>query len=184
MMFRINQAWLDRMPLPPDIKNAGHLYTFFEDDVEHGRVMFALTRPDGNTCPYPTSTMGVLTYSLAVMVFLGQHETNRSPPANLAELKVVVEGLNTVEPIPHWVFKVMDMLEEVSDSAAVANLKVGVYFNFFQSAESNNEPAPTHYVRYHQATNLPANWVALGDSVMTRTHIVHPTNFLILMSAQ
>ncbi|KAJ7833742.1 hypothetical protein B0H13DRAFT_2678831 [Mycena leptocephala] len=135
MMFRINQAWLDRMPLPPDIKNAGHLYTFFEDDVEHGRVMFALTRPDGNT----------------FMVFLGQHETNRSPPANLAELKVVVEGLNTVEPIPHWVFKVMDMLEEVSDSAAVANLKV----------------APTHYVRYHQATNLPANWVALGDSVMT-----------------
>ncbi|KAJ7932282.1 hypothetical protein B0H13DRAFT_2518783 [Mycena leptocephala] len=135
MMFRINQAWLDRMPLPPDIKNTGHMYTFFEDGVEHGRVMFALTRPDGNT----------------FMVFLGQHETNRSPPTNLAELKVFVEGLNTMEPIPDWVFKVMDMLEEVNDSAAIANLKI----------------APTQYVRYHQATNLPSNWVAMGDSVMT-----------------
>ncbi|KAJ7939614.1 hypothetical protein B0H13DRAFT_2300302 [Mycena leptocephala] len=135
MMFRINQAWLDRMPLPPDIKNTGHMYTFFEDGVEHGRVMFALTRPDGNT----------------FMVFLGQHETNRSPPTNLAELKVFVEGLNTMEPIPDWVFKVMDMLEEVNDSAAIANLKI----------------APTQYVRYHQATNLPSNWGAMGDSVMT-----------------
>ncbi|KAJ7485099.1 hypothetical protein B0H11DRAFT_1722338 [Mycena galericulata] len=135
MMFRIDQAWLDRMPLPPDIKNTGPMYTFLEDGVEQGRVLFALTRPDGDT----------------FLVFVGQHETNRSPPRNLAELKVFVEGLNTVQPIPDWVFKVIDMLDEIKDSAAVANVKV----------------APTSYVRYHQATNLPSNWVAVGDSVMT-----------------
>ncbi|KAJ7737143.1 hypothetical protein DFH07DRAFT_985703, partial [Mycena maculata] len=135
MMFRINQAWLDRMPLPPDIKNTGPMYTFLEDGVEQGRVLFALTRPDGNT----------------FLVFVGQHETSRPPPRNLAELKVYVAGLNTVQLIPDWVFKVMDMLEEVNDSAAVANLKI----------------APTSYIRYHQATNLPSNYVAVGDSVMT-----------------
>ncbi|KAJ7463170.1 hypothetical protein FB451DRAFT_1139544 [Mycena latifolia] len=135
IMFRINQAWLDRMPLPPDIKNTGPMYTFLEDGVEQGRVLFALTRPDGNT----------------FLVFVGHHETSRSPPRNLAELKVFVGGLNTMQPIPDWVFKVVDMLEEVNDSAAIATLKI----------------APTSYVRYHQAINLPANWVALGDSVMT-----------------
>ncbi|KAJ7833743.1 hypothetical protein B0H13DRAFT_2110669 [Mycena leptocephala] len=137
MMFRINQAWLDRMPLPSDIKNTGPMYTFLEDGVEQGRVLFALTRPDGDT----------------FLVFVGQHENSRSPPTNLAELKIFVEGLTTgVQPIPDWVFKVIDMLEEVNDSAAVANLKL----------------APTYYVRYHQAINLPSNWVVLGDSVMTR----------------
>ncbi|KAJ7123948.1 hypothetical protein C8R43DRAFT_899299 [Mycena crocata] len=50
MMFRVNQAWLDRMPLPPDIRNTGPMYTFLEDGVEQGRVLFALTRPDGDTC--------------------------------------------------------------------------------------------------------------------------------------
>ncbi|KAJ7093461.1 hypothetical protein B0H15DRAFT_882625 [Mycena belliarum] len=136
MMFRVNQAWLDRMPLPADIPNTGPIYTFLEDGVEQGRVLFALTRPDGNT----------------FLAFVGQHETSRSLPTNLAELKVYVEGLNTAQPIPDWAFKVIDMLEEVNDSStSVAILKI----------------PPTTYVRYHQATNLPSNWVALGDSVMT-----------------
>ncbi|KAJ6551259.1 hypothetical protein B0H19DRAFT_951110 [Mycena capillaripes] len=135
MMFRVSQVWLDRLPLPPDIKNTGPMYTYLEDGIEQGRVLFALTRPDGNT----------------FLAFVGQHETSRSPPRQLTELKAFVKGLNTVQPIPDWVFKVLDMLEEVNDSAAVANLKI----------------APTSYVRYHQATNLPSNWVAVGDSVMT-----------------
>ncbi|KAJ7269901.1 hypothetical protein C8J57DRAFT_1323879 [Mycena rebaudengoi] len=135
MMFRINQSWLDRMPLPPDIKNDGPMYTFIEDGVEQGRVLFALTRPDGDT----------------FLAFVGQHENSRSPPKNLAELKAFVEGLNAVQRIPDWVFEVLDMLKEVNDSVAVANIKL----------------APTSYVQYHRATNLPSNWVALGDSVMT-----------------
>ncbi|KAF7344200.1 hypothetical protein MVEN_01710500 [Mycena venus] len=135
MMFRVSQDWLDRMPLPPDIQNTGPMYTFLEDGVEQGRVLFALTRPDGPT----------------FLVFVGQHENCRAPPRNVADLKPFVESLNTVHPIPDWVFKVINMLEEVEDSAAVAVVKI----------------PGTSYVRYHQATNLPSNWVAMGDSVMT-----------------
>ncbi|KAJ7195833.1 hypothetical protein GGX14DRAFT_376714 [Mycena pura] len=136
MMFRVSQSWLDRLPLPPDIQNTGPMYTYLEDGVAQGRVLFALTRPDGNT----------------FLAFVGQHEcSNRSPPQNLDELKAFVDGLHCVQPIPDWVFRVVDMLEEVNDTAAVAYVKI----------------APTFYIRYHQGVNLPSNWAAVGDSVMT-----------------
>ncbi|KAJ7289372.1 hypothetical protein C8J57DRAFT_1277510 [Mycena rebaudengoi] len=138
MMFCIDQFWLGRLSLPPDIKNDGPMYTFIEDGVEQGRVLFALMRPDGDT----------------FLAFVGQHENSRSPPKNLAELKAFVEGLNAVQRIPDWVFEILDMLKEVNDSVARLDLK-------------KIEPAPTSYVRYHRATYLPSNWVALGDSVMT-----------------
>jgi hypothetical protein len=76
-------------------------------------------------------------------VFVGQHENSRSPPTNLAELKVFVEGLTTgVQPIPDWVFKVMDMLEEVNDSAAVANLKLGASVNLLSICPIEQEKLP------------------------------------------
>ncbi|KAJ6454306.1 hypothetical protein C8R47DRAFT_1167414 [Mycena vitilis] len=135
MMFRVNQVWLDRLPLPADIPYTGPMYTFLEDGVKQGRVLFALTRPDGDT----------------FLAFVGQHENSRPLPTNLAELKIFVKGLNAAAPVPDWVFGVLDMLEEVNESAAIALVKI----------------PPTAYVRYHQATNLPSNFVALGDSVMT-----------------
>jgi hypothetical protein len=116
--------------------------------------------------------MGV-PHLLIVLAFVGQHENSRSPPKNLAELKAFVEGLNAVQRIPDWVFEVLDMLKEVNDSVAVANIKLGMFFSSFLATRfSKIEPAPTSYVQYHRATNLPSNWVALGDSVMTCTHFV------------
>ncbi|KAJ7673730.1 hypothetical protein DFH06DRAFT_1081560 [Mycena polygramma] len=138
MMFRVDQEWLDRLPLPPDVQNTGPIYTFLEAGAEEGRALFALTRPDGDTCGYCAFPRRSHTYS-------------RPPPANLDELKIFARELKAVEPIPVWVFEVLDLLEEVNHSAKVAIVKI---------------PGTT-YVRYHQATNLPYNWVALGDSVMT-----------------
>ncbi|KAJ7031093.1 hypothetical protein C8F04DRAFT_1186148 [Mycena alexandri] len=135
IMFRITPEFHDRLPLPADMKNTGPIYTFLDEEVEQGRTLFALTRPDGNQ----------------FLVFTGHHGTVRSPPQNLAELKEYVRGLRAVEPIPDWVFEVLDMLEEVEKTAVVAIVKI----------------PPTSYVRYHRGTNLPSNWVALGDSTMT-----------------
>ncbi|KAJ7489465.1 hypothetical protein FB451DRAFT_691135 [Mycena latifolia] len=135
ILFRITPEFHDRLPLPVELKDTGPVYTFLENSVEQGRGFFVLTRPDGHQ----------------LMAFVGHHGTIRPQPKNLAELKVYVRGLNTVQAIPDWVFQILDMLEEVEQSAIVSTLKV----------------APTSYMRYHQATNLPSNWIALGDSVMT-----------------
>ncbi|EGN96341.1 hypothetical protein SERLA73DRAFT_186050 [Serpula lacrymans var. lacrymans S7.3] len=53
-------------------------------------------------------------------------------------------------PIPDWFFESMDMLEEVESTMHVSFIRV----------------PPSVYYRFHQAVNLPSNWVALGDSVM------------------
>ncbi|KAJ7165799.1 hypothetical protein C8R46DRAFT_1096209 [Mycena filopes] len=135
IMFRITPEFHDRLPLPAEMKHTGPIYTFLDEEVEKGRTLFALTRPDGNQ----------------FLAFTGHHGTVRSPPQNLAELKEYVHSLKAVEPIPGFIFEILDMLEEVEESAVAAIVKI----------------PPTSYVQYHRATNLPSNWVALGDSVMT-----------------
>ncbi|KAJ7797186.1 hypothetical protein B0H14DRAFT_3494049 [Mycena olivaceomarginata] len=64
-------------------------------------------------------------------------------------------NLRTVEDVPCWIFEILDMLEEIEDSAVVSVLKL----------------AATSYIRYHKATNLPSNFIAVGDSIMA----VNPT---------
>ncbi|KAJ7472287.1 hypothetical protein B0H11DRAFT_1349448 [Mycena galericulata] len=133
LFFRISREFHDRLPLPAELKHGKPIYTFLEDTPN--RAFFVLMRPDGDQ----------------LVAFAGHHGTSRPQPHNLAELKIYVRELYVVHPIPTWVFEILDMLEEVQDSAVVSVLKV----------------APTSYIRYHQATNLPSNWIALGDSVMT-----------------
>ncbi|KAJ7712043.1 hypothetical protein B0H16DRAFT_1626511 [Mycena metata] len=135
IMFRITPEFHDRLPFPADMKNTGSIYTFLDEEVEKGRTLFALTRPDGNQ----------------LLAFTGHHGTVQSPPQNLTELKEYVRALRAVEPIPDWVFEILDMLQEVENTAVVAIVKI----------------PPTSYVQYHRGTNLPSNWVALGDSTMT-----------------
>ncbi|KAJ7658947.1 hypothetical protein B0H17DRAFT_343339 [Mycena rosella] len=135
IMFRLTPDFHDRLPLPADVRDTGPMYTFLEHGVEQGRCLFALTQPDGGQ----------------FLVFIGHHGDARPQPKNIAEVKAYVRGLHAVQPIPDYVFEILDMLEDVEENASVATLKL----------------APTSYVRYHQATNLPSNWIALGDSVMT-----------------
>ncbi|KAJ7468269.1 hypothetical protein B0H11DRAFT_1813877 [Mycena galericulata] len=136
MLFRISPTFRDQLPFPTaDLWDTCPVYTFLEGSPDKGRGLFVLARPDGDQ----------------LMAFVGHHGTARPQPTNLAELKDYVRGLLAVQPIPGWVHELLDMLEEVQDSAVVSLLKV----------------APTSYIRYHQATNLPSNWIALGDSVMT-----------------
>ncbi|KAJ7457464.1 hypothetical protein FB451DRAFT_1353732 [Mycena latifolia] len=134
MNFRVIPELHQRLPLPADLMNTRSIYSFF-DGVDNGGSTFVLMRTDGDN----------------LIAFAGHHGTTQSQPKNLAELKDYVRGLRGVQPIPAWVFELLDMLEEVEESAIVSLVKV----------------APTSYVRYHQATNLPSNWIALGDSCMT-----------------
>ncbi|KAJ6524925.1 hypothetical protein B0H10DRAFT_2205951 [Mycena sp. CBHHK59/15] len=109
MLFRITPAFHDRLPFPAHLKDVKSVYTFLEDDLDKGRGFFVLTRPDGNQ----------------FMAFAGHHGGDIRPqPRTLAEMKLYAQKLTTVEAIPGWVFGIMDMLEELEDSATVSILKV------------------------------------------------------------
>ncbi|KAF8919248.1 hypothetical protein CPB85DRAFT_1249086 [Mucidula mucida] len=59
------------------------------------------------------------------------------------------------DPMPGWVFETLEMLKEAEDTVSVSQVRV----------------PGTAYIRYHLASGLPSNFIALGDSVMS----VNPT---------
>ncbi|KAF7322200.1 hypothetical protein MKEN_00744500 [Mycena kentingensis (nom. inval.)] len=86
-----------------------------------------------------------------LFAFTGCYGDARAQPKNVDELLAYMHGLYTVEPIPDWIFEFVDRLREIEHTSLLSLVKV----------------PPTTYVRYHLAENLPSNFVALGDSVMT-----------------
>ncbi|KAJ7210459.1 hypothetical protein GGX14DRAFT_625685 [Mycena pura] len=131
--------FFDNLRLPADLKDDKAIITFIEDTAEEtiaqGRGFFVLLRKDENQ----------------LVAFAGHHGTARIQPKDVAGLREYACSLLAVQPFPDWLWKTLDMLEKIEDSALVSLVKV----------------PPTTYIRYHRATNLPCNFVALGDSVMT-----------------
>ncbi|KAF7308206.1 hypothetical protein HMN09_00668500 [Mycena chlorophos] len=125
--------------LPDDVKNDGPIITFLEDYTEAtratGRACLVVWRVDANQ----------------ISVFAGHPGEVRFQPTNVEQLRQYAHSLYEIEPIAEYFWKILDLLEEIEDTAMVSLLRV---------------PA-TSYVRYSRATNMPSNFVALGDSVMT-----------------
>ncbi|KAE9398024.1 hypothetical protein BT96DRAFT_1032689 [Gymnopus androsaceus JB14] len=91
-----------------------------------------------------------------LMMFIGQSGDDVPVYETMSAVRALVQDLVPhKDPIPDWVFETLDILEDFQDQISFAHVRV----------------PRTTYVRYHQAMNLPSNFVALGDSVMT----VNPT---------
>ncbi|KAK0197957.1 hypothetical protein F5146DRAFT_1017606 [Armillaria mellea] len=71
-------------------------------------------------------------------------------PTTLEGAKECARSLVTEKPIPETFFKMLDMLDEVKDTMTCSQVRY----------------PGSSYIKYENAVNLPANWVALGDSVM------------------
>ncbi|KAF7308200.1 hypothetical protein HMN09_00667800 [Mycena chlorophos] len=139
MSFRLDEKFHSRLPLPEEQKRARSIYACIEDANEK-------TTNRGKAF-FVVSMKEQSTLS----AFAGHYGSARAQPSTVEELKAYVEDLHTVQPIPNWLLQTIDMLHEIEDTALVSLVK----------------PPPTTYVRYHLANILPANFVALGDSVMT-----------------
>ncbi|KAF7310059.1 hypothetical protein MIND_00378900 [Mycena indigotica] len=141
MSFTASPEFMDRLEavLPPDMRGDGPIITFMEDLTEeskvNGRGYFIIWRKDGNQ----------------IMTFAGHTGEVRFQPSNVEGLREYMRSMYQAVPIPDWLWRVLDLLEEIEDTALVSLLKV---------------PA-TSYLQYYKARNLPSNFVALGDSVMT-----------------
>ncbi|KAG6827587.1 hypothetical protein H0H92_011210 [Tricholoma furcatifolium] len=72
------------------------------------------------------------------------------PPETLDGAIQFAKSMRVNRPIPDWFFVLLDMLHEVEDMMTSSYVRV----------------PPCSYVRYHLATDLPRNWIAIGDSVM------------------
>jgi hypothetical protein len=48
LLFKIPPGLHDRLPFPEEYKKIKPIYTFLEEDVDNGRGLFVLMRPDGD----------------------------------------------------------------------------------------------------------------------------------------
>ncbi|KZS95632.1 hypothetical protein SISNIDRAFT_483856 [Sistotremastrum niveocremeum HHB9708] len=74
-------------------------------------------------------------------------------PRSVADVRTFISQIKSLEPIPHYVFKLLDSLEtnDCDASATYTDVKV----------------PPSTFVKYHEvAEKLPSNLIALGDSVI------------------
>ncbi|KAJ7580273.1 hypothetical protein C8J56DRAFT_279035 [Mycena floridula] len=135
-IYTLTETLVDQIPFPGGLRNAGAVFTFLEDQPDKGRRFFVITKPDGPR----------------LMLFAGQ-SGNGMEPRSLEEMRSYARDMVTFgdSKIPEWVWKTMDMLEEVEETMTQSQIRV----------------PGTSYIRYQQATNLPGNYVAVGDSVMT-----------------
>ncbi|KAF8221557.1 hypothetical protein L208DRAFT_1327277 [Tricholoma matsutake] len=71
-------------------------------------------------------------------------------PKNLDEVITFAKDIIVDKPIPEWFFKILDALHEVEASATITNVNL----------------SSLSYIKYHQARNLPDNYIAIGDSIL------------------
>ncbi|KAG9047422.1 hypothetical protein FS837_002278 [Tulasnella sp. UAMH 9824] len=73
-------------------------------------------------------------------------------PHSIAELRIFVKSLYGQENLPEWAWTLLDFLEEHEEECSPfhAEAKVG----------------PLNWIRWHQAKDLPPNFVAIGDAIM------------------
>ncbi|KAF9021118.1 hypothetical protein BDZ89DRAFT_1138208 [Hymenopellis radicata] len=70
-------------------------------------------------------------------------------PRNLAGIRQYAASIHVTQPIPGWVWQFLDLLEEVEDTLTCSLVRVPASF----------------WTHLESAPSLPANWIAIGDSV-------------------
>ncbi|KIK57714.1 hypothetical protein GYMLUDRAFT_262886 [Collybiopsis luxurians FD-317 M1] len=128
----------EKLPIPSDQKLEDFAYSFMEDLPERGRRLLILLRNEGNR----------------LVIFTGQCTDETVKYESLDEIRGFLNDLVPYDPkypVPKWLFRLIDILEETRTSINYSHVRV----------------PGTSYIRYHDTVNLPSNFVALGDSVMS-----------------
>lgn len=73
-------------------------------------------------------------------------------PHSVAELRAYVKSLYGQENLPDWTWALLDLLEEHEEECSPFHAEARV--------------GPLNWIRWHQAKNLPPNFVAIGDAIM------------------
>ncbi|KIJ42124.1 hypothetical protein M422DRAFT_31490 [Sphaerobolus stellatus SS14] len=73
-----------------------------------------------------------------------------NPPQTISEVREIASTLRLARPLPSWVIPFLDFLDKENLPCVHLHLRC----------------PPAVWLQYHKATNLPSNFVALGDAVM------------------
>ncbi|KIK61242.1 hypothetical protein GYMLUDRAFT_225462 [Collybiopsis luxurians FD-317 M1] len=129
---------LEKLPIPEDRDLESLLYVLSDDVPENGRRMFVLMKADGNR----------------LTIFVGQSRDEPVKYETLSAVRSFIQDLvpsDSDVPVPDWIFQTLDILEESRPAISYSHVRV---------------PATT-YIQYHKVANLPINFAALGDSVLS-----------------
>ncbi|EGN96342.1 hypothetical protein SERLA73DRAFT_186054 [Serpula lacrymans var. lacrymans S7.3] len=111
-----------------------------------GSIYTCVARSDKDRCSAYASTLD----GDRLQVLCGTWGAGEDPPRTIQATKEYIHAMVLDERPPQWWFDMLDLLTEVEDKMTCSIVRV----------------PPTPYIRFHKATNLPSNWVAIGDSVM------------------
>jgi hypothetical protein len=167
----IPPALAKRLPIPGGIDSHPAIAMCFGNKNECKTLYFI-----GIDGPYRSKLIRLL---YTKIVSFTSHVVHISPGAwGIADLPKTIEGVIEFAhsmvmdvPLPEWIFQMLDMLNEnvqVQASISVSYLRVRKYHLPLLATMHSLKifTAPSYYYRFHQAVNLPSNWVALGDSIM------------------
>ncbi|KAH7875548.1 uncharacterized protein C8R40DRAFT_1104550 [Lentinula edodes] len=134
---KVTSETLAKLPIPPDQTPETVTFTLLEDGVENGRRVIALIRGDGNE----------------ISLFAGHSSDESVKYESLDSMRSLAQELKTYQkrPIPGWLYEAIDILEEAQPEIQFSHVRI----------------PPTAYIQYHRTVNLPSNFVALGDSVLS-----------------
>ncbi|KAK7453512.1 hypothetical protein VKT23_011791 [Stygiomarasmius scandens] len=120
-----------------------------EYEKEHSTGALFMFKGDPNVSPTICAAMkieedfGKLFYT--PFVTWGSEEL----PDNVEGIRKFLKSDKSSAPIPQWIWDFFDICEEVEDTMIFRKVRV---------------PSP-YWVHYESSNDLPANWIALGDSV-------------------
>ncbi|KAF5384566.1 hypothetical protein D9757_006481 [Collybiopsis confluens] len=129
---------LKKMPFPGNIDRERSVYAFLEDKLSEANGRRIFSL---NKWEGPR-----------VSLFVGQYkESLKVEYPSFTSIRSLLHDLVGTAPVPEWVFQCVDILEEAQVEINYSHVRI----------------PPSTYIRYHQGINLPSNFVASGDSIMS-----------------
>ncbi|KAF5347544.1 hypothetical protein D9757_014296 [Collybiopsis confluens] len=135
---KVSSATWEKLPIPGDQIPEDLGYIFQEELPDRGRRMFVLLRVEGNQ----------------LVFFAGQCTDEPRKYESLDAMQSYLRSLVPIDPkhpVPEWIFQIINILKETHTPITFSHVRV----------------PPTSYIRYHRTMNLPRNFIAVGDSVMS-----------------
>ncbi|KIO25650.1 hypothetical protein M407DRAFT_25024 [Tulasnella calospora MUT 4182] len=106
--------------------------------------------PDSETGD--SRVFGILNMECDQMLIATGGWNDAESPHSVAELRIYVKSLYGQENLPDWTWTLLDFLEEHEEECSPFHAEARV--------------GPLNWIRWHQAKDLPPNFVAIGDAIM------------------
>jgi hypothetical protein len=86
---------------------------------------------------------------------------------SIDDIKKFLSGMVVLSPIPDWIFRLLELFEEEQVPSTYSHARCRTFILItFELTLITRCAAPSVYVQYHLAKNIPSNFIAIGDSVL------------------